>query len=253
MSDENKYAIVKNLYDKGNYILALRQLETYATVDGFANEDFAWAGWCNFRLGNLAEAVEVLHRVTDNNQRALLCKAYVLADCRYESVSKTEVHETLARISDFVVIARAFIDFARDPNNVFWRDNNTMLAHVSVLAPDEGVEVGHLFRDASRVCADNATTSADFFIALGLLEIAIMKYGIADENAHHRAEALFWKSKVMEVVGDVPSAYQVANKSAKLWLIAIQHDPQNEGYRDCRVGVIGHALRLERLVQQATK
>jgi len=258
MSDENKYDIVKKLYDQGNYILALHQLESYATVDGFADEDFAWAGWCHYRLGNLAEAVEVLHRGTGNNQWGLLCMAYLQADCRSPNTSKTGALETLVKITDLVAIARAFIDFTRDQNNIFWKCYEAAAERVLTLTPSvfqlsgiDAVAVGQLFFETAKMYAENPRNNSDLVLALGFLDMAHLKYEAGPwlasiSNAHQRAEVLNLSSRIYEQLGDIVSAAERANNESQAWDDArvarvIVHDLAN---RNCRRALANH----ERLV-----
>jgi tetratricopeptide (TPR) repeat protein len=219
MSDENKFAEIERLFNEKDYAGALSQLEVLmAGGQNPISEALGWAAWCHYRLGRFTEAMKNAVAAGED-QWALLCKLYLLADYRYELSGRVLCSNESGRIIDRLAVARAFVDFAGDQNYHFWRNYDPMLNTLQAIIGQEGVEVANLFRDAAQVYIGDPLGLENVAMALGLLEVAMSRYKIDcdGKGSHHLANLYRTKSGIFEKLGDIRVAEECAIQETAEW------------------------------------
>lgn len=251
MSD-NGLAHVKKLYDARKYGEALVAVDQFLVDHQNNPAALGWKGWCHYQLGEFPAAMVAVASAGED-QWALRCLLFLYAYKKTGFQNKESMLATAERILDKVVIANAYVVFASEPENECFLTHTEVLEQVKQQIAGQAINVAHLLNNTAKWLRVRGLDLSDRLAAIGLFAIALIKYGTGDENAHHRAGAMFWMSKSLEDVGDVHSALGVARNSVAMWETACRIDPQNQGHKSRHQSAVENVTRLEQLIQTAVE
>lgn len=246
---DNGLTNVKTLYNSRQYGDALVAVEQFLAEHPDDARALGWKGWCHYQLGEYAQALTAASAGGDDPW-ALHCLLYLNAFKKTGFQDKTRMLAIARRISDKVVVANAYVIFASDPENECFLTRSEVMEEVMFHLAGQTISVAHLINNTAKWLRVHGTNTQDFLVTIGLFKIALVKYGTGDENAHHRAGAMFWMSKTLEDIGDVHSALVVARDSAIMWETACRIDPENKGHKSRHQSVLEYVERLQNLTQQ---
>jgi len=217
----------KTLYDRGEFdkCLAAVKLEPEIRLEGGPErgELLALGGWCYYRKGDY----ETARKWFQNAGPVNFAREGLTYLAAYIDKDDVELRKLVQELGDRVNTRNALVIRARDPDSTVSGDE----VMESVLRfREDTVEVANLCHNAGRFFFEKGKSDKDLLIALGLLEAALVRYGI-DRNWHHRGAANFWKSRVLERLYDKRAALEAARESLYCWTQQVILDPGTERHR----------------------
>jgi hypothetical protein len=182
-------------------------------------------GRCHFRREEYAEATKVAISASQKgseeaSELLIQLSAYVNKDDRTMEI----IRQGLPNNSG---VCNAFAIRARDS------DSNIAVklildAAIRSINKNDLASI-NLLNNTARLLLEKGNHSSDTIMAIGLWEIALIKYG--EKNYHHRAAVMFWMSTAYKSLGDLSSASKKAKESLTLWEYQISLDPTNSKFK----------------------
>jgi tetratricopeptide (TPR) repeat protein len=197
-------------------------------------------GWCHYRHQEYDVVRSCLQEAGDVDP-ALELAGYLAA---YVDKDDVRLQEIAGRLLGNVNVQNALVIRARDQGSAV--GHLTVLQSLSHFS-GQAVEVANLYHNAARFFLAKVRKELgeeDLQVSLAFIGIAIEKYGVS-ANWHHRAAASFWKSHILDRLGDKREALHSAEQSLFLWNEAVDRDPQNKGFKDNRDNAIKRIAELQ--------
>jgi len=214
-------------YDRGefdNCLAATREeLTTRAQDDPERAELLALAGWCHYRKGEY-EVARQRFREAGQVSFAREGLAYLAV---YVDKDDAAFNELARELRGSVNIQNALTIRARDADSVF---THGQIMEGVLQFTENAVEVANLYHNAGRFFFHKARGGGDLITALGLYDVAGVRYG-KDRNWHHRGALHYWRSQVLEGLLDKRAALEAARDSLYCWTQQAILDPGTERHK----------------------
>jgi hypothetical protein len=228
---------IRTLYEEGRVTEALEEIDNeYPFTEDMPVEVLEVKGWCHFRKEEYDDATRVAIMANSLNGDELLAQiaAYVTKDDDLlmkmrqkhpESLGVCNALNIRAKDSDSTISVGAIVGSAID------------------LIGNDSIAATNFINNTGRLLMEKGNGRSDNLIAIGLWQIALIKYG--SKNYHHRAAVNFWISKAYEGLGNKKLAILAIQESARLWNEQCELEPENQKFQNSREGAKKRLQELE--------
>lgn len=241
------YEEIQRLYDEGKIPEAMAAV--WAEVQEERGKDDPDIGrlmmiraWCHWRRQEWDDARQWLQKAEKAGGAELETNRLQAYFAAYRDKDDFLLRSIAQEFPDDVDVQNALVIRAQDADSTLSRAQ--VGAALEYFSEQEGTSVANLNHNAARFFLAKSRDPGDLSMAAGMINRALQLYG-KDVNWHHRAAALFWKSKIIEKLGDREEALYAAERSLFLWNEALDRDPANEGFRKNRDNAIARIAELQ--------
>lgn len=226
--------IRKRLYDAGKFAEALSEALEERAALASGPERGELAGLITWSLYRLERYQEALQWATlgweDGNVWSQECVAYVYAYAKGFQ-DQRKLLEVAARVGNTTLIDSAVVIWARQEASTI--GTSEVLKRVR-RHQEHDVLVGNLWYNGAQYFLGKGN---DAELALEMMDGALERYGEGELNLHHRAGALFHRSKILAKLGRKDEAVAAAEASEVLWAQQCKASPDDETHVRRREGV----------------
>jgi len=228
----NEHDEIIELYNKGSYAEALKSFKSeYPSDESTPLELTAIRGWCYYRTGKFVEAKNMSTlAILSNDVNGWRLLAQISARAIKDDKLLAEI---LKEFPNDSAICNAYLIRALEDDSTLPMEDVLDIA-LRMINGDEISDTNGI-NNAARIF-ERKGGKAGAVTALGLWDIALVKYEEGTNTLHHRAAVWFWKSKAYKLLGNLELARIAGKESLRLWYEQVRADPDNQEFKNKTVG-----------------